>query len=457
MPPLDKPVSVKNLIHHFCPEPTLIKLLAMITIIAILAARHILPLSGMDAACRHGTRALSNTTAAPGSSVRPISAPPMIKAIPTTPCGGSTTDTNWSTSTNWDSGLPAGNDVVFAATDATGSTGPLGAANNIVNANTTVTSLKFTNIQPGNHTTRIPSGVTLTVNGSGTNIEVQSPTTGTDDVVYATILGDGKLTANNTAATLYVGQGSSSGSTIRRATLDLSGLGEFSATLNQLVIGRQLSGEPNRPQGTLKLAHTNALDLTANPGILLGNISSNNGSQILELGVSNSIRSNNGMTIGGRKGNGILRFNSGLVGPGEGTATFRNLAGTGRQSNWLIGDNSAQNGGTNAASGSVDFSVYGEVDALVGTIILGRANGSSSATGTPAPTAGTLSFDRGTINTNSLTAGIQPNAPVPGSARGTVNVHGNLRDRNRRHQSRKQLQHRRGCGCSPIDCADSIR
>jgi hypothetical protein len=120
---------------------------------------------------------------------------------------GAGTDDNWSTGENWDNGLPAGNDVVFAAADATGTTGPLGTANNIVDADTTVASLKYTNLQPGNHTTQIPSGVTLTVNGTGTSIEVQSPTTGADDVVYATILGEGTLAANNTTATLYVGQG----------------------------------------------------------------------------------------------------------------------------------------------------------------------------------------------------------------------------------------------------------
>lgn len=338
-------------------------------------------------------------------------------------------DDNWSTAGNWNTDQPAGNDVVFAEVDETGTTGPSGTPNNIVDANTTITSLKFTNIQTGNHTTQIPTGVTLTVNGSGTNIEVQSPTTGTNDIVYATILGAGKLVANNAAATLYIGQGSANASTTRRATLDLSGLEEFSATLNQVVIGQQSSGQPNRPQGTLKLARTSTLNLSANPGILLGNIVSNNGTasnaQILELGISNTIRSDNGMTIGGRKGNGYLRFNSGIVGAGAGTATFRNLAGTGRQANWFIGDNSTQDGGGTTATGVVDFSVYGEVDALVSNIIVGRATGGT--TSTAAVSQGTLTFDDGVIDTNSLGIGIQPNSADPGNVLGTVNVNGTAR------------------------------
>ena len=344
----------------------------------------------------------------------------------TTWTGGS--DDNWSTIDNWTSGLPAGNAVVFDATDATGTTGPSGTVNNIVDANTTITSLKYTNLQPGNHTTQIPSGVTLTVNGTGTSIEVQSPTTGTNDIVYATILGEGKLVANNSAATLYVGQGSNNTSPTRRATLDLSGLTEFSATLSQVVIGQQATGQANRPQGTLKLARNSTLSLSGNPGIVLGNIQSNNGTaaepQVLELGISNSIRSDNGFIVGRRKGNGYLRFNSSIVTPGAGSAVFRNLAGTGRQANWIIGDNSLQTGtpsGT-VATGVVDFSVYGEVDALVDNIIVGRATAVSSIANF---TDGTLTFDDGVIDTNSLTAGIQPSGATPGNGRGTVNVNGN--------------------------------
>ena len=339
-------------------------------------------------------------------------------------------DDNWSTSGNWDLGLPAGNDVVFAATDATGTSGPSGTVNNIVDANTTVTTLKYTNIQPGNHTTQIPSGVTLTVNGGGTgnNIEVQSPTTGDTDVVYATILGDGTLSASNTSATLYVGQGAVNGNSSRRATLDLSGLEQFSATLSRIIVGRQNpSTQPNRPQGTLKLARNNTLALSGTPGILLGDISSGNGTgttpQLLELGTTNTIRSTTGMTIGGKKGNGTLRFNSTSVNLGTGSAIFRDAAGTGRQANWLIGDNSTQAGGGTAASGVVDFSLYGEVDALVGNMVLGHATAGIASVATISQ--GTLTFDAGTIDANSLTAGIQPAAAtVPGNARGTVNVNG---------------------------------
>ncbi len=352
-----------------------------------------------------------------------------ISPAAVTTWSGAGGDFNWSTGDNWNIDVPGGNDVVFDLTDAIGTVGPFGDANNIVDADTTVASLKYTALEiDGYHTTEIPTGVTLTVGGGGTSIEVQSPTTGTDDVVYATVLGEGALAVNNGGAMLYVGQGSGTSSSTRRATLDLSGLEEFSGVLGQIVVGRQaITANPNRAQGTLRLARTNQLDLnSAGPGILLGSMASSNGTgtaQLLELGLSNSILSNSGMSIGSRKGNGVLRFNSEMVGLGEGIAVFRDLSGTGRQANWIIGDNSAQTGTSGSlSSGVVDFSLYGEVDALVENIILGRSN-----TGTASGTAlnrGTLTFDSGTIDTNSLTAGIQPNSTDPGNARGTVNVDG---------------------------------
>lgn len=298
----------------------------------------------------------------------------------------------------------------------------------MVDNDTTILSLRYTNTQPGNHTTEIPEGSTLTVDGGGTSIEAQAPTTDGSAVVYATVLGKGTLAMNNTAATLYVGQGSGAVNATRRATLNLAGLEQFSATLSQLVIGRQLtSAQPNRPQGTLRLARNNSLELTANPGIHLGNNNQNNGNaadgQVLELGISNTILSDNGIIIGGKKGNAYLRFNSAIVEAGEGTAVFRNRAGSGRQANWIIGDNSTQGGGGTTATGEVDFSTLGSVDALVGNLIVGRATG-GSVTNTSIITRGTLTFDKGSINTNSLTAGVQPNSAEPGNAVGIVNVNG---------------------------------
>jgi fibronectin-binding autotransporter adhesin len=339
-------------------------------------------------------------------------------------------DDNWSTAGNWISALPAGNDVVFAATDATGTKGDGGTPNSIVSANTSISTLRYTNLETtGNHTTEITAGATLTIVGGDAvsttaakpSLFVSSPTTASTDVVYATLLGDGNLFLNNALANMHVGQGTVSttghpdnvASTTRRATLDMSGLNQFEANLGRIIVGQQ-TVVGHRANGTILLAATNLISLnnTTLPGITLGDIGSNNGnSQIIELGI----------TVGGRKGNGIIRFNSAMVAEGAGTATFRNLNGTGRQANWLIGDNSGQSGGGTFSTGVVDFSLYGGVDALVNVMILGR--GTAGAATNATPSQGTLSFDKGIIDTNQLTLGIQTVLGA-GGGQGTMNVDG---------------------------------
>ena len=349
-----------------------------------------------------------------------------VSAAITTWTGAS--DDNWATAGNWNNDLPAGNDVIFSATDATGTSGPSGTVNNFVAANTAILSLRYNNLTTaGFHNTRIDTGITLSLTGgdavattsANPIIFVNSPTTANTDVVYATIQGAGTLLLNNPAANLHVGQGTTgTANTTRRATLDMSGLASFDATIGRMIIGQQ-TVVGNRANGTIVLADSNAIDLTSDtaPGLMLGEIASNNGnSQILELGTENTILTNTGITIGGRKGNGILRFNPALA--TSGTATFRSRDNLGRQSQWNIGNNSAQTSGASNAVGTVDFT-GGEVDALVGTITLGR----SGNTTTPL-TEGTLTLDSGTIDTDSLIVGIQPTTAGAGKARATVNVNG---------------------------------
>lgn len=340
-------------------------------------------------------------------------------------------DDDWATAGNWDNGLPSGNDVIFSAADATGTSGPSGTVNNFVAADTSSLSLRYNNLTTtGFHNTRIDNEITLSLTGgnAGTTtsanpiVFVSSPAGGNTHVVYATIRGDGTLLLNNTAANMHVGQGTTGGTnSTRRATLDMSGLANFQATIGRLIIGQQ-KVVGNRPNGTILLAKTNTLDLTSAtlPGLQLGDIGSNNGnSQVLELGTTNTILTDTGITIGGRKGNGFLRFNSNTVGEGEGLATLRSRNGTGRQAQWLIGDNSGQSAGGTNATGLVDFT-GGKVDARVNHIILGRGN--SNAVNTVL-THGTLTLDEGTIDASQLSMGLQGGS-VTGPSRGTFNVLG---------------------------------
>jgi fibronectin-binding autotransporter adhesin len=348
----------------------------------------------------------------------------IVSAAPVLWTGAGGND-NWSTAGNWSGGTPAGNEVIFGDSDPTGVSGPFGTANNIVDGNLAISRLSYTNLTTvGFHTTQISPGVTLQVTNNGNTVLVYAPTADGAAEVYATVLGGGTLTLSNTAGLMHVGQGSATVNANRRATLDLSGLQNFNATLGRIILAQQ-TVVGNRANATVLLAQTNVVELTqASPtaALLLGEMSSNNGnSQILGLGFTNAILSDAGMTVGGRKGNGTVKFNEVMVGSGQGVALFRNRAGTGRQANWFIGDNIAQSGGNSSGVGLVDFSVYGTVDALVDNMILGRGTaGAASGTG---QSLGTLTFDAGIVDVNNLSLGIQPNAGG-GVSRGVVNVNG---------------------------------
>ena len=100
---------------------------------------------------------------------------PIVSAAPVL-WSGAGGDDNWSTPGNWSGGTPAGNDVFFGELDATGSSGPFGTANNIVNSSLDISRLSYTNqITVGYHTTEISSGVTLTLTNSGNTILVNQP------------------------------------------------------------------------------------------------------------------------------------------------------------------------------------------------------------------------------------------------------------------------------------------
>jgi len=120
------------------------------------------------------------------------------------------------------------------------------------------------------------------------------------------------------------------------------------------------------------------------------------------------------MTVGDRKATSATRldFNPNFVSP---TALFRNLAGTGRQNQWAIGDSIGQTSTATGANGTVDFT-GGTVDAQVNTILVGRGAGTGgTGTGT-----GTLTFDAGVLDVNTLDLGVQAGGP----GIGTVNVNG---------------------------------
>ncbi|TAK93938.1 MAG: hypothetical protein EPO07_17505, partial [Verrucomicrobia bacterium] len=340
---------------------------------------------------------------------------------------------NWSASGNWS---PAGppeslDDLKFYDPGASGVA--VSNVNNFVDATApaTVASLQYANSN-GNHTTLLAAGKTLNIVGTlGVTVGTETDN-GNTQVVTATITGLA-ATLNVSGGNLTVRQASDPSSSSQRATLDMSGLGNFTATVSRVLVGTE--GTIARPTGTLLLAKTNLL--TANgssPAIAVGGAGGGSGNaggvSHLLLGWDNAIFADS-LSVGRAKqglSSGVassLRFNPAFtnanpaLGP---TFFFRAADGSSRVATWNIADSQSQGGTVNTA-GACDFT-GGTVDALVDAMIVGRSSTGSGA-GNP---VGTLTLHAGTIDVTTLQVGVQGSLANSSNniATGTVTVNGGM-------------------------------
>jgi len=341
---------------------------------------------------------------------------------------------NWSNGGNWSPAGPpeALDDVKFFDIGASGVT--VSNINNVVDLTFggTIGSLHIGNTN-GNHTALISPGKTLNITGA-TGLTVGTETdNGSIQQVNTTLTGpNGALNLNG--GSLIVRQATDPSSSSQRATLDLSGLDIFGASVNRVLVGTE--GNFARPTGTLLLAKTNAI--TANgsaPAIAIGGAGGGSGnaggiSHIL-LGKANMILADSiavGRVKQGLSGGlaSSLRFNPSFtnanpaLGP---TAVLRGVDGVSRIASWNVADAQSPGGTVNTA-GACDFT-GGLVDAMVDTMIVARSSTGSGA-GFP---VGSFTLHAGTVNVNTLQVGVQGSASANGglnSATGTVNVNGGL-------------------------------
>ena len=346
--------------------------------------------------------------------------------------GGSGTDLFWSTTSNWSpSGPPAASDDVQFTNTAT----VLNAAtsNNIVSANTVVRSLWYRQTNGGYHNTLINPGVTLTISNTAATslLMVGSEKDGGKDYAFTnTISGAGGslvVTDTNVNSSLSVRQPSAT-SGAHRATLDMSGLDNFSATVGRVQIAVQ--GSINRPAGTLLLAKTNVivalgtqgspLDHSPLPGITLGDGGNNGGNAIVQLGLTNAFFTDS-LVVGREKApSSLLQFNPAFTNRSP-TVYLRGQTAS-RIGYFAVGDNSGQQSVNTASTGTVDLR-GGTVDAQVDSLFLGRGmNGPGGAA--PLPCTGTLTFDKGILDVNTMEVGYQVSAQFAAATIGNLNVNG---------------------------------
>ena len=331
---------------------------------------------------------------------------------------------NWSTGPNWSpNGAPgASNDVQFSDVALVLTQG---AVDNTVDSAFNIGSLTYG--QTNNyHTTAISPGVTLNVSGAN-GLAAGTGTDANDGVIpYTTVQGTGAaLVVSNTAAVVNVTQAHpvTSGNSSTMATLDMSGLDTFSATVSRVLIGVDQSVKG--ACGVLDLGKTNKIVLTPGstaPQIDIGaNIQSGASAalaSVLLLGQTNAIFADS-IAVGRGKtvspGGPIMQFNSTFANP---VAYFRGTNGTAsRVSLWDIGDAWGAKSSQNSAS--ADFTL-GTVNAMVDQMFVGVGASQSYINGANTPGNGTLTFAAGTIDVNTLVVGYGKD----GAGFGTVNVNG---------------------------------
>ena len=275
------------------------------------------------------------------------------------------------------------------------------------------------------HTTLLNPGFTLTINRTTTGdpLTVNSQlaeTTGTTQVPVA-IQGPGAA-LNVTSATgdIVIHQGNGTAGS-HMATLDLSALDTFNATVNRLLIGQANAGAAvNRPSGTLILAKTNVITLTSatTPQVMVqdGGSNANGGTaSVLTLGQVNFIYADN-FRLGGQKGNGNVGFNGAFSSP---SLVIRSHDGVSRAPQIAVGDNSIVTSG-NSTVASVDLTA-GSSDMLVDTVYIARGN-PGPGTGT---CTGTLGLGAGTLDVNTLEIGFGISTGAGGAATATMLVNNN--------------------------------
>jgi hypothetical protein len=169
---------------------------------------------------------------------------------------------NWSTAGNWVPNGPPGstNDVQFYDGSATNAAG---LVDNVVDSSLTIGSLTYG--QTNNfHTTLIASGQTLTVGGNTNGLLAGTGNAAGDGLqTVNTVKGPGgTLVVSNTSASVIVDQSqpiSGTGNSSTMATLDLSGLDTFKATVSRLLVGVDTSQALRGACGVLNLAKTNII------------------------------------------------------------------------------------------------------------------------------------------------------------------------------------------------------
>ena len=176
-------------------------------------------------------------------------------------------NTNWSSSANWSpAGVPgASSNVLFNFHNTVA--GPA-IIDKVVDASTTIQQLAYK--QTNNwHNTLILPGVTLTIsNGvAATNLVAGTEAATTNNLVTNTISGLGgtlAITSTNVGSLIIVREYTiGAAANTDHSVLDMSGLGNFNASIGNVWVGVFPGTTTTRPSGEFILARTNIISVLA--------------------------------------------------------------------------------------------------------------------------------------------------------------------------------------------------
>ena len=301
---------------------------------------------------------------------------------------------NWSDGLNWSTHAEPGpgNPAVF---NNTGSVTSPSKTSNIVDGNITVFELTYANTGGTYQNTSIATNEALTVTLGGLTVGSAVLDLG-NTTGNVTVSGRGGA-LNVTNGSVYVGLGHSNPSSTAKATLDMSGLGTFNATVPNFLVGVGAVGPTTvlQPAGTVYLAQTNTIVASSGTGsgdsslvaLDVGDAGDaettagygNNVPSSLYLGQTNTIFADY-ISVGRQWASGGIFFNPALTNANP--AVFIGGASSGMVASWSIGDGAANALTSGAGSGTNDFT-GGTVNALVDTLQIGKASPNSLTIAAP--------------------------------------------------------------------------
>ena len=323
------------------------------------------------------------------------------------------------------------------------------ANNSTVVSNTTVITPSTLTINSGSTLTidsALPATGTVGNTGATTNgvVIVGAPNITASVNVGLTISGAGSLVVNGNStgenSSFLVGLGNANSSkNISNASLDMSGLANFSFTSGTAPVSPTVGGNEfgvgvgSGSSGTALLAQTSSItvgtvdvgDTPVNTPGLAGGATNTNaaaGTSNLFLGsIANTIQTNS-LIVGNGRVTASLTWNTATL---TGSLALSGATGGSSTTNILVG--MASFGTPSSSKSSLDLTGGNpdthSVDVLAGTVVVGEMKGTSSGGKNTTTTGGTVAFDTGTFSiANELDLAVAISGTSTDNIGGIVNV-----------------------------------